>query len=148
MEEERILYFGYGLNRSPDFLEALLGRVPELHEADAVLNGYELLVQSLDELPEAAQQNIAESYGRDFVSYVICKSGGKYVRGSIWSITPSELRILNNWEFEGVWQKLVDVEITGKDGEKYKAKTHDVNVYAGRPAPENYRHDHDNNQRI
>ncbi len=120
---EKTLYFGYGLNRNPEFLQALLGRIPENYDTASILKDHELRIQRHDDLPELSRRIIGKAYGSDFRSYVIYMSPGKEVGGTTWAIKPEELAILNYWELEGDWHNLAEVVITGSVG-KYSALTH------------------------
>lgn len=101
---DTIQYFGYGANRDPEMMRAIVGRVPE--GKFATVSGFELCVQNWDCIPEAAQHMLSGSWDETFRSYVLrptTNSSTKKVRGMIWKLTPEERRLVDNWELTGQW---------------------------------------------
>jgi len=106
---ENIYYFGYGTNRDPKMIAAILGKPEtELNGTPAILEGYDIAVQRLDQVPDVispkAPANISprdilkESWGKDFMSYVIKPNSKGRVSGVIWVLTPEEHERIRDWE--------------------------------------------------
>lgn len=102
-------YFGYGANRDPKMLSAILG----VQEADlqgrgypAVLEGYSLAVQRLGQvtdiraegMPVSPREVLASNWGDDFTSYVIRPHDEGMVTGTVWELTPEERERIRDWE--------------------------------------------------
>lgn len=106
--EEKILYFGYGANSRIEMLEAITGN-HNLVGKPAVLSGFVLCIQRLDQVPNSVvqtspiqispQQLLRESWPDSFESYII-KPGNESdkVIGTIWELTPEERALVREWE--------------------------------------------------
>lgn len=79
-------------------MEAITGN-KDLVGHPAILKGYKLCVQRLDQVPEVPQKILRESWPDNFESYTI-KPGGKSdkVHGMVWELTPLERELVRDWE--------------------------------------------------
>lgn len=100
---EEVQYFGYGANRSPEMMEAIIGRVPEGFPAK--ISGFELCVETWDDIPEPARHILSGSWDNTFRSYCVRPSGNlrSSVKGHVWKLTREERRLVDNWEMTGLW---------------------------------------------
>lgn len=98
-----IYFFGYGADRDPEMMKAIVGRVPKGEEA--AISGFELCVQSLADVPFKAQQIIKQSWDHSFKSYAIrpARDMTSVVTGTMWELTPRERKLIDNWELTGLW---------------------------------------------
>lgn len=117
--------FGYGSDTEADVIKALTDRHPE-YIGDAVLNGYELRIQYLDEISDVTVKKILRNAWDDnFRSYVIIENPAKSVMGKLYKIWIGDRHALDEWELVdlGWYQKVfVDVELT-RNGKRYRAET-------------------------
>lgn len=106
---ENVKYFGYGANRDPKMIAAILGMAEaDVKGTPAFLEGYDMAVQRLDQVPDSvsptAPANISprdllmESWGEDFLSYVIMPNPEGRVSGVIWELTSDERERMRDWE--------------------------------------------------
>ncbi len=92
---------------------------PVSDREEAILeNGYDLVVQKLDQIPEPARKIIRGAWGENFESYNLAPGNGP-IKGIRCRITEDQWERLADWEFEEFgWFKPTDVEIrnlvTGK----------------------------------
>jgi hypothetical protein len=91
-----INYFGYGANREGGMIEAIIGRVPCGREAS--LEGYELCVQGLRDIPQRPREILEKTWGDFFESYVIQPCLGGRVKGILWEIMQDERERILEWE--------------------------------------------------
>lgn len=78
--EKKIFYFGYGANRDPKMMEAITGK-KNLVGRPAVLKGYSLCVQRLDQVPDTIAPSapapvsprtiLKDNWSPTFTSYII-----------------------------------------------------------------------------
>jgi len=103
---EEVQYFGYGANRNPEMMEAIVGRVPEGYPAK--ISGFELCVESWEDIPEPARRILSSSWDSSFRSYCVRPSGNLRgsVKGHVWKLTREERRLVGNWEMTGLWYKV------------------------------------------
>ncbi len=106
---EVVHYFGYGTIRDPKVIAAILGKSQiALHCIPAILEGYDLAVQRLDQVPDIVSQKapshisprdlLNKSWSEDFTSYVIKPNLKGRVAGVIWEMTPDEFERMRAWE--------------------------------------------------
>lgn len=122
--EEKVLYFGYGANREPAMMEAITGNA-NLVGKPAVLRGYELCVQRLDQVPDIPRRILDASWSPKFTSYTI-RTGAPddEVYGTLWELTPLERELVRNWELIDLgWYRDMQVKITTEDGQEIEART-------------------------
>lgn len=98
-----IYFFGYGADRDPEMMEAIIGRRPRGQGAS--IAGFELGIQSFGDIPSKARKIIQQSWDHRFQSYVIrpAKDMHAVVTGTMWELTPSERKLIDNWELTGLW---------------------------------------------
>ena len=133
-QTQRIPYFGYGTNRDHDMMAAMIGRENLLGEPGKLL-GYELCVQTLDDIPGVVAENapaflsareiVERVLGPSFELYIIRPSPGSVAYGTIWHITVDELKLVHEWELLdfGMQEKIRAVAINLK-GETIHVETH------------------------
>jgi hypothetical protein len=117
----KILFFGYGSNRSKQKIREALQRDPG-QGIGAILHGFTLNVQSLNQIPPEVQKFFQQIYGNDFKAYTI-KEGKGIIAGVIWQITNEDLEKLKKWEFVGPYREIIEVEVTTTYDEVVKAYT-------------------------
>ena len=102
----KVQYFGYGANRTPEMMEAILGRVPKGYPA--TLSGFELCIQSWEEMPEQVKKLLQPSWNSKFRTYFVrpVNRSTAIVKGKVWVITKQERQIIDNWELTGQWYKV------------------------------------------
>jgi len=118
----KVKYFGYGANSSPEMMMGIIGRKPNGFQA--TLEGYELYIQSWEEIPERVREDLEKYWGSDFKTYCIRPAAGKTVSGTAWLITPEERQLVSNWEF---WYEPIAVEVRDTQGKTTSAETEIVN---------------------
>ncbi|HSA83630.1 MAG TPA: gamma-glutamylcyclotransferase family protein [Patescibacteria group bacterium] len=98
-----IYFFGYGADRDPELMEAIIGRKPQGEKT--TISGFELCIQSLADIPSKAQRIIRQSWDHGFHSYVIrpAKDMHSIVSGMMWELSPLERKLIDNWELTGLW---------------------------------------------
>lgn len=113
---ELVKYFGYGANRDPRMIAAILGKTADQLTGDkAVLKDFGLAIQKLDQIPATAPEGsdlmisprdvIEEKWGTNFKTYTIFPKTGSYVLGTIWELTAEERERVRDWELVGDWYK-------------------------------------------
>ena len=110
-----IEFFGYGADRDPEMMKAIIGRVPKGYPA--TLEGFELCVQTWEEIPEEAKKILSPPWDSSFSSYILRPTlkPFKKVRGTIWLITPHERKLIDNWELVGKWYQVFFLHIRTHD---------------------------------
>lgn len=63
------MYFGYGANRDPEMMEALLGRIPEGRPAK--LFSHRLYIQPWEEIPVEVRKELTPPWDTAFKSYIV-----------------------------------------------------------------------------
>lgn len=98
-----IYFFGYGADKDADMMKAIVGRVPKGEKA--TVSGFELCIQSLADIPYAAQKFVKQSWNHSFLSYAMrpAKDMESVVTGTMWELTPLERKLIDNWELTGLW---------------------------------------------
>ncbi|MFZ1258336.1 MAG: gamma-glutamylcyclotransferase family protein [Candidatus Saccharimonas sp.] len=119
-------FFGFGADQEVDMIAAIIGRQPRIVGV-AVLEGYQLCIQSLEDITDkrANPRAILErTWGKGFRSYAIRPVLGSKVRGTVFEVTKAERLLIDAWELvpEG-WQDSAEVTVVGEDGHVYKAYT-------------------------
>lgn len=119
-----INYFGYGANRDRIRVKEILGKESK-GGYGALLSGYTLGYQILDQIPEIPRKTLKEVWGENFKCYTL-KKGKGFVAGVIWELDENDLEIIRKWEFVGLWKELIDVHVYTFDGEEISAVTEKV----------------------
>lgn len=134
---EKILYFGYGVTRDPQMMAAILAKSEtELVGIPATLEGYKLVVQRLDQVPDTINHNAPKpisprtilkgSWGNDYVSYEIWQESEGKVSGTVWELTPDERERIRDWELNDFgWHEECE-------GRAFDAEGNAINVIAER----------------
>jgi hypothetical protein len=106
-----------------ELIQTLTGESVRAREA-AVLEGYDLVVQRLDQVPEIPQRIIRESWGDSFESYNLTPGEG-HISGIKCKVTKDQWDRLDDWEFgEFGWFVPKEVEIKNvATGETEKVMT-------------------------
>jgi hypothetical protein len=102
-----IHYFGYGANRNPDMMKAIVGRKPKGYSA--ALEGFELCIQSWGNIPKNVQKLLAPAWGPGFKSYCVRPTRDKVVRGKVWILNEAERKLIDAWELTDYWYRPVVV---------------------------------------
>lgn len=121
----KVLFFGYGAYRNKGKISQVLGHNPG-EGVGAVLEGYVLVYQTIDQLPESLREFFRGVYGNDFRAYTIRKGEG-VVSGMLWEINDEDLVTLKKWEFEGIWREVVEVTVKSSGGKDARAFTEKAN---------------------
>lgn len=121
---KKIIYFGYGANRSLEMMQAITGNT-DLVGYPAVLKGFKLCIQRLDQTPIKVQKILRQSWLDNFESYIIAPGEEKdEVLGTIWELTSLERELVRNWELIDMgWYKDMVIKVTTQDGRKIDAQT-------------------------
>lgn len=101
-----IEFFGYGTDRDPEMIKAIIGRIPEGYPS--TIEGFELCIQSWEEMTPEVRNILSPPWDKNFRSYVLrptLKPNSK-VRGMVWLITPHERKLIDNWELVGKWYQV------------------------------------------
>jgi len=103
---DEVQYFGYGANRHPTMMKAIIGRVPEGYPA--TISGFELCIQNLGQMPPDVQKILSPPWDETFRSYILRPASSyhpKPIRGMVWKLTPEERKLIDFWEMTGIWYK-------------------------------------------
>lgn len=123
---EKVLYFGYGANRDPKMMEWITGN-PNLTGRQAVLKGYTLCVQRLDQIPDSARENVTANWPQSFTSYTIKEDPEGEVHGTLWELTPQDRELVRDWELIDLgWYKDLKVKVTTEDGQEIEVQTEGI----------------------
>lgn len=126
VRDMNVLYFGYGANRSPEMIHAIIGRNPK--GFPATLDDYELCVQVWDEIPLAVQKILEKPWDSNFRTYCIRAAKGSVVTGKGWYLTRFEFeKLVGEWEMHGLWYKPVKVQVRDRDRRIFNAETEIIN---------------------
>ncbi len=103
---EEVRYFGYGANRDPEMMEAILGRVPEGFPGE--ISGFQLCIQTWKEIPDRVKKVLAPAWGEDFQTYCVRPTAGtSRVHGVVWRLSRAERKFLDAWELTYLnWYKV------------------------------------------
>jgi hypothetical protein len=112
---ENIFYFGYGANRNASMMKAIVGRVPDGFEAQ--VSGFDLCIQTWNEMSETVQKFLTPSWTKKFRSYVLRPSNDSshVVHGHIWRLTRKERKLIDNWEMTNVWYNIFVLSVCEND---------------------------------
>jgi len=108
-------YFGYGANKDPDMIGAIIGRVPD--NEPAVLENYALVIQQYGQIPgeviSILGHNWSDEEVANFMTYAIRPQNGEKVPGTLWKrITSDERALIDDWEInDGLWYQKRTVEV-------------------------------------
>ncbi len=124
-----VLFFGYGANRDKKRLEDVF-QVEGLSGEDLIVKGGKgarvdgsvLAIQTFDQLPEKIKESIKRTWGDTFRAYTL-KSGEGQVAGVIWDLSEKQYEVLRNWEHDGIWREMKEVEVITTNQKKLKVMT-------------------------
>jgi hypothetical protein len=107
-----IPYFGYGANRDPEMMEAIIGRVPD--GEFSLVSSYDLAIQLPHEIPDHVRSILAihrtPEEVASFSTYVMRSKTKSLVNGMLWYVSAGERELIDNWELnDGTWYSKVDV---------------------------------------
>lgn len=106
-------FFGYGANRDVRRMEFILQIRPE-GGYGAILTGYRLGYQTLDQIPEPAKSVLTKVWGKNFRAYTL-KKGSGMVNGAIWHLDKAGIEKIKEWEFIDNWRVLIEVQVRLSD---------------------------------
>lgn len=115
MSDNKIPYFGYGANKTPQMMGAIVGKVPK-NSIPIHLEDYELVVQGPNQFSKEVRAIVGIHRSPEevatFSTYAIRPKAGETVLGTLWFLTPLERELVDNWELNnGLWYTKTDVSI-------------------------------------
>ncbi|MFI5265225.1 MAG: hypothetical protein ACHQT7_00585 [Candidatus Levyibacteriota bacterium] len=124
-----MLFFGYGANRDKKRLQEIF-KASDLEGDELVVRGGKgaridnmvLAIQTFNQLPEEIKETMNKVWGDKFRSYTM-KAGKGQIAGVIWELTDRQYKALRDWEFDGVWREMREVEVITHDQQKLKVLT-------------------------
>lgn len=118
-----IIFFGYGALKDPYIIKEILGKEPKGGEG-VVLNGFNLAIQALSQIPEKPREILKKVWGENFRAYTIVEGQG-IVEGRNWLIDEEDLEKIKKWEFidQNGWRELINVSVTNSKGKIINAVT-------------------------
>lgn len=119
----KILFFGYGANRSRDRMLRILGKEP-INGRGAILEGYALAIEPLDLVPDGPHKILEQVWGKNFRSYTL-KKGEGIVSGRVWELNDEDLK-LAEWEFIGIWRELIHITVKLSNNKNVEAITEKI----------------------
>lgn len=131
--ENNILYFGYGANRDARMMKAITG-TKDLKGKPAVIEGYTLVVQRLDQIPNSVapnapapfspRHNVAVNWPGSFIRHTITEDPDGKVSGTLWELTQQERDLVRDWELiDFGWYRDLTVIAETQDGQKNQVQT-------------------------
>lgn len=124
---KNIFYFSFGANKTSEMMNAIIGRTPK--GFPAILENYELFVQSWKNIPKNAKKILKSNWDSKFKSYCGRPKKGKIIFGTAWYISKQERKLVGNWELHNIWSKNKIVNVRDKRGRVYRAQTDIVNDF-------------------
>lgn len=118
--ERYIKYFGYGANRDPEMMAAIIGRRPR--GILGTLPNYELRIQTWPEIPQRVRKLLV-NWDERFRTYCIKPKKEAGVAGVMWHITRKERKLIDHWEINGLWYESANVVVLQADGKAIRAET-------------------------
>lgn len=122
-------FFGYGANKDKKRLQDIF-KASDLEGDELVVRGGKgaridgaiLAVQKFDQLPKEIKEVIEKVWGDKFRAYTMMAGKGQ-IAGVIWELTDKQYKALRDWEFDGVWREMREVEVITSDQQKLKVLT-------------------------
>lgn len=96
----RVCYFGYGPNRDPEMIRAIIGRRPRVI-GPAVLLDHRLGIQKLTDVPITGlnpRRTLLHAWGSNFRSYVAQPHAGSEIKGTLFKISLHDRHRIDTWE--------------------------------------------------
>src|SRR3989344_2047062 len=136
MRMEKVFYFGYGVNKEPKMMRWITGN-PNLKGKPAVLRGYKLCVQRLDQVPDTVfptapvpvspRTILKDNWGESFTSYTIKEDPEDEVHGTLWELTLQDRELVRDWELiDFGWYKDLKVKIETEDSQEIEVQTEGI----------------------
>lgn len=132
---ETTYYLGYGANRDPEMMEAIIGSKPKSLGSIAII-GMELVVQKLSQItddilptspiPQSPRQIIDSAWGKDsgFEAYGIRKDPNSSVDTTLYEITPRKRKLILEWKLVPYgWYDETTIPVELPDDSLVHAKT-------------------------
>lgn len=119
--DDKVLFFGYGANRSRSKITQIIGHDPG-EAVGAIVEDFKLGIQVVNQVPQQLQEILTSVYGHQFKAYTLTPGEG-IVAGVIWAFNKEDLEKLKEWEFIGVWREIVEVRATIFDNTTVKVLT-------------------------
>lgn len=128
------MYFASGANREKKMMEWITGN-PNLKGTPAVLEGYGLYVQRLEQVPDTVSPgspiNLSPreilkraGWNEGFTTYMIKPRVGGRVTGTLWELSREERELVRDWEMvELGWYKDLRVKVKTLDGREVEVET-------------------------
>ena len=95
--QDKFLFFGYGPTRDSRVMQALTGN-KDLVGHEAVLKGYKLNLQTLNQVPKSPREILKESFPDGFEFFVVSPDENKEVAGTVWELTAQERDLIRDFE--------------------------------------------------
>jgi hypothetical protein len=108
-------FFGYGVLSDRYIIKEIIGRDPGVGKS-AVVEGYQLAYQVLDQIPLQIRPFLEKVWGSAFRAYTL-RGGAGVVSGRIWELTDAELIRIREWNFVGTWRELGETSAKTSTGE-------------------------------
>ncbi|MDB5175696.1 MAG: hypothetical protein JWM81_554 [Candidatus Saccharibacteria bacterium] len=132
---ENILYAGYGANRDPEMIRAIVGGVSTII-GNVAIHDVELCVQRYDQITDdvsdaapvalSPKQIINSAWGEqsNFETYAIRPSQSSTVSAVLFELTPLQRALVAEWELiEFGWYDRMNVTVELEDGTTLQAET-------------------------
>ena len=115
------------------YLKALLGKLPP--NKPAVLSGYQIHEQAYQDMPGLVQKIVSGTWGTEFKSYFLKKTDNPKdkIKGRIVELTDEQIKIIDDWEFEGIWYTKEKVQVKDKNGKMQEVLTYNLKNAKGNP---------------
>jgi len=119
----KVFFFGYGAYKDYYRLAEIIGKNPEGGEG-ALLEGFDLGVQNIDNIPKEPREILLKVWGNNFQAYTM-KRGTGFIQGRVWLLDEEDLEKIKEWEFinKSNWRELTNVTIKTSDGKTISAIT-------------------------
>lgn len=134
LNNKNIIFFSYVKGDDKELMAAIFGR-QNIHHENAILQGYELCIQTAKDITgeilptctfsKSPRQILTEKRGPNFELYTIRPNPNKNIRGVIWYVNNEEYEHLREYELIdcGMSEDIVAKAITDK-GETIKVRTY------------------------
>lgn len=114
-------FFGYGANRNGNRLREILNKGP-LEGSGAIAEGFDLGIQTLNQIPEDVQKILRRVWGNSFRAYTLVPGKG-IVSGAVWTLDEEDFRVIKDFEFIDQWSKFEVIKVKKFNGEIIEAIT-------------------------
>lgn len=102
-------FFGYGILRNKRILAEIIHHEPD-GGSSAILENYNLCVQTLDLIPNFPRDILQKVWGQNFRSYTL-KKGNGIVSGIVWKLSEEDLTKISRWDFIPEWKEIIKVQV-------------------------------------